>query len=347
MVDLDLNSLLRSNIRELVPYSSAREEYSGNDAILMDANENPFNEPYNRYPDPLQRKLKEKISGLFHTKPSNLFLGNGSDEAIDLLFRAFCIPGKDNVITLDPSYGMYEVCARINDIEIRKVLLTETFDIDPGGIFSAVDENTKLIFLCSPNNPTSNLLDYNKIVQILNSFKGIVVVDEAYIDFSCSKGLIPLLEVYTGLVLLRTFSKAWGLAGIRVGMAIASPAVIEVLNKIKYPYNVNILSQELALKFIDDTSTRDQWVSTILESRNQMEDELKMIDFVQKVYPSDANFLLVKVNDPVKLYNYLKDNKLIVRDRSRVSLCAGCLRITIGTETENRKLLKLIKGFKD
>ena len=242
---------------------------------------------------------------------------------------------------------MYEVCARINDIEIRKVLLTEAFDIDPVGIFNAVDDHTKLIFLCSPNNPTSNLLDYDKIVQVLNGFKGIVVVDEAYIDFSGSKGLIPLLEVYPGLVLLRTFSKAWGLAGIRLGMAIASPAVIEVLNKIKYPYNVNILSQELALKFIDDTITRDQWVSTILESRNQMEDELKMIDFVQKVFPSDANFLLVKVNDPVNLYNHLKDNKLIVRDRSRVSLCAGCLRITIGTETENRKLLKLIRGFKD
>ena len=345
MANPDLNSLIRLNIKELVPYSSAREEYSGDDAILMDANENPFNEPYNRYPDPLQRKLKEKISNNLKINPACLFLGNGSDEAIDLLFRAFCNPGIDNVIIMDPSYGMYEVCAKINNVEFRKVLLTRDFDLDPQAILDAADEKSKLVFLCSPNNPTSNLLDVKKILHLVKSFKGLVVVDEAYIDFSGSDGLITKLNDFSNLVILRTFSKAWGLAGVRLGMAIAIPGIIEVLNKIKYPYNINILTQELVLKYMDDQDNRINWISAIINSRKDMEAKLKNLPYVHKVYPSDANFLLVKVQEPGKLYNYLKEMKLIIRDRSRVSLCEGCLRITVGTKPQNEKLLSFMEGF--
>jgi histidinol-phosphate aminotransferase len=341
----DLNKLLRKNIIDLVPYSSARDEYSGNDAILMDANENPYNNPYNRYPDPLQRKLKNTIGMLFSISPDKIFLGNGSDEAIDLLFRAFCNPGKDNVVIMDPSYGMYEVCARINDVEIRKVLLTPDFELDPKSILKAVDENSKLIFLCSPNNPTSNLLSSENIITIVKGFNGLLVLDEAYIDFSGTQGLLQLIEEYPNLVILRTFSKAWGLAGIRLGMAIAVPAIIQILNKIKYPYNVNVLSQEKALEFLQDNKVRDEWIQNIITSRKKTEQQLKSLPCVIKVYPSDANFLLVKVTEPQKLYNFLKEHKLIIRDRSRVSLCMGCLRITIGSEAENSRLIELMKLF--
>ena len=345
MEEFDIYTLLRRNIRELVPYSSARDEYSGEGAILLDANENPFNSPYNRYPDPLQRKLKGFISALFNIDSSCIFLGNGSDEAIDLLIRAFCDPGIDNILSIDPSYGMYEVCAKINDVKVKKALLNDDFSLNSQSVLKLADNSTKLVFLCSPNNPTANLLDTESILQIVKSFRGIVVVDEAYIDFSVSGGLLPFLSRHPNLVILRTFSKAWGLAGIRLGMALAYPEIIKVLNKIKYPYNVNFLTQELAMKYLNSKAIREKWIRGIIESRKQMVNELNSLHFVKRVFPSDANFLLVKVNDPIKLYDYLKDHKLIIRDRSRVSLCEGCLRITIGTVSENRRLIGLLKEF--
>ena len=341
----DIKNLLRSNIKELIPYSSARDEYSGNNAVLLDANENPYNSPYNRYPDPLQRNLKQKISLQTGVEVDNIFLGNGSDEAIDLLIRAFCNPGSDNIIITDPTYGMYEVCARINDVEVRKVLLNDDFSLNPENILASADDKSKIVFLCSPNNPTSNLLKDDDILRIINEFNGIVIVDEAYIDFSGSDSAISLLNQHSNLVILRTFSKAWGLAGIRLGMALADKEIISVLNKIKYPYNVNILSQELALKYLDKKEIRDKWVISVLEERKSMVPELQALKMVQTVFPSDANFLLVKIQNARKVYDYLKENKLIVRDRSGVSLCNDCLRITVGTKAENRKLISLLKEY--
>ena len=341
----DIINLLRPNIKVLVPYSSARNEYSGNEAILLDANENPYNSPYNRYPDPLQKKVKEKISLQTGVEVNKIFLGNGSDEAIDLLIRAFCIPGSDNIIITDPTYGMYEVCAEINDVEIRKVLLNSDFSLNSDGIFASADKNSKIVFLCSPNNPTANLLKEEDIVKVINGFKGIVIIDEAYIDFSASEGSLPLLNQYANLVILRTFSKAWGLAGIRLGMALAAEEIITVLNKIKYPYNVNILTQELALKYFDKKEIRNKWIRSVLEEKNIMMHELQTLKMVQKVFPSDANFLLVKIKDARNIYSYLKDAKVIVRDRSGVSLCDECLRITVGTKAENRKLISLLREY--
>ncbi len=341
----DLEKIIRPNILSLVPYSSARSEYSDGNAVFLDANENPFNQPYNRYPDPLQKELKEKIAAIKGINPGRLFLGNGSDEAIDLLIRAFCEPGKDNIISMDPSYGMYDVCAEINGIQIYKVLLGEKFELNSRNVIRTVNERTKLIFLCSPNNPTSNSFDRQEVLNIINHFSGLIIIDEAYIDFAGHKGYLDVLDKHINLVLLQTFSKAWGMAGVRLGIALADDRIINILNKIKYPYNISVLTQKIALEMLENTDQKDLWVERILEQRRFMAQSVDQLSFVLNIYPSDANFLLVKVKDPDNLYKYLVDNKIIVRNRSRLSLCEGCLRITIGSKTENIQLLKSLQDY--
>lgn len=349
--EFDLNILLRENIKNLVPYSSARDEYKGKEGIFLDANENsygsPLEENYNRYPDPLQLSLKEKLGKIKGLPMENIFLGNGSDEAIDILFRAFCRPGIDNAIICPPTYGMYEVAANINDVEIRKVNLTpEDFQLDVEGIKKVSDKNTKLLFICCPNNPTGNGVKWHDIKTILEFFEGLVVVDEAYINFASYRSLIPELLNYPNLVILQTLSKAWGLAGLRVGMAFASQQIIDVFNKVKAPYNVNIVSQQMALTALNNVERVNSWIRTIVTERGKLSKELEKFSFVKKVYPSEANFFLVKVEEPVQLYNYLVKNQIVVRDRSKVALCEGCLRITIGTEDENKKLLNVLNAYK-
>ncbi|MFW6202978.1 MAG: histidinol-phosphate transaminase [Marinilabilia sp.] len=338
-----LNELLRPNIRNLKPYSSARDEYSGEAAVFMDANENPFNDPYNRYPDPHQRKLKKKIGEIKNMAPENIFLGNGSDEAIDLTIRAFCRPGIDNMVSITPTYGMYHVAADINDVEVKKVLLTEDFGLDTDGLLNSSDENSKLLFLCSPNNPTGNCFRPEAVRRLLENFPGIVVIDEAYIDFAPGKSWLPELEKYPNLIIFQTFSKAWGMAGIRLGMAFASSAIINVFSKIKYPYNVNTLTQKKALDLLSENSRMQSWVKNLLDEREKLVSELQKLPFITKIYPSDANFILLKTDDPKKIYNFLVDKNIIIRDRSGVALCEGCLRITVGTPEENDALLKALK----
>ena len=342
---MNLQNLVRKNIASLVPYSSARDEFTGEAQVFLDANENPFNEPYNRYPDPLQRKLKLKIAAIKNVPAENIFLGNGSDEPIDLLIRAFCEPETDNIVTIDPSYGMYQVSANINDVAIRKVLLSANFTLDPMAVLHAVDLHTKLIFLCSPNNPSGNNLSRSAMHHIARHFNGIVVVDEAYIDFSPENSLLPDLDRHKNLVVLQTLSKAWGMAGIRLGMAFASPEIIGILNKIKYPYNLNILTQEKALEMLENKVQVENWVATIINERNRVSEELKKLPLVKTVYPSDANFVLVSVENATLIYNKLVEKGIIVRDRSKVNLCAGCLRITIGTPEENNLLMDALKNI--
>ena len=342
---MELNKLLRKNIQTLKPYSSARDEYTGEAMVFLDANENPFNEPYNRYPDPLQKELKEKIAALKEIGAQHIFLGNGSDEPIDLLIRAFCEPGIDNIITLNPTYGMYQVAADINNVEVKKISLTETFDLDNDLILEAIDENTKIIFLCSPNNPTGNNLDQEKMISLINHFEGLVVIDEAYIDFAPGKSLLPRLSEFPNVVILQTFSKAWGMAGIRLGMAFASTEIIDVLNKIKYPYNLNILTQQKALDLIQKIDEMRRWVKLIIAERVKMADLLKDYPFVIKVYPSDANFLLVKMHDAKGIYDYLVERGIIVRDRSKIHLCEDSLRITMGTSEEDNILLNALNDL--
>jgi histidinol-phosphate aminotransferase len=339
---MELNKLLRKNIQTLKPYSSARDEYTGEAMVFLDANENPFNEPYNRYPDPLQKEVKEKISALKKIESQNIFLGNGSDEPIDLMIRAFCEPGTDNIISLNPTYGMYQVAADINNVEVKKISLTESFDLNNEEILKAINPNTKIIFLCSPNNPTGNNLDQEKMITLLNQFDGLVVIDEAYIDFAPGKSLLPRLEEFPNLVILQTFSKAWGMAGIRLGMAFASAEIIDILNKIKYPYNLNVLTQQKALELIQKYDEMRRWVKLIIAEREKMADLLKDFPFVLKIYPSDANFLLVKMHDAKGIYNYLVERGIIVRDRSKIHLCDESLRITMGTSDENNTLLKAL-----
>lgn len=343
----NIDALIRSNIKKLKPYSSARDEFSGEASIFLDANENSFGSPlpknYNRYPDPHQRKLKEKISHVKSVPSQHIFLGNGSDECIDLLFRAFCNPGKDNVILCPPTYGMYEVSADINDIESRKISLTKDFQLNLDGIAEATDEHTKLIFLCSPNNPTGNSLYHEDIEVILNNFDGLVVIDEAYINFSKQQSFIRELTEYPNLVVMQTLSKAWGLAALRVGMIFSSIPVIDILNKIKPPYNVNQASQELAIEALGNIEQVNAWTKKLVEEREKLREQLRELPQVQYIYPSDANFLLVKINKPREMYEALVDKGIIVRDRSRVILCEGCLRITVGTPEENEVLMKAIK----
>ena len=318
---MNINDLLRDNIKSLKPYSSARDEFSGQAMVYLDANENPYNQPYNRYPDPLQTEVKEKISGIKKVVKEKIFLGNGSDEPIDLLFRLFCEPGKDTIVTINPTYGMYMVAAEINNIGVTSVPLNEDYTLVSKNILDAVTKNTKLIFLCSPNNPTGNCLDKNEMLEIINNFDGLVVIDEAYIDFVPEKSLLPELDKYPNLVILQTFSKAWGMAGIRLGMAFASPEIISLLNKIKYPYNINILTQQKALELLSLENKKQEWVDLINKERERLAKKLASFEFVEKVYPSDANFLLVKMFDANGIFNYLMEKEIIVRDRSKVYLC--------------------------
>lgn len=343
----DLQKLLRENIKNLQPYSSARDEFKGNADVFLDANENAFGSPggenYNRYPDSFQLELKKKIGSIKGLLPDCIFTGNGSDEVIDLLFRAFCRPGTDNVIVCPPTYGMYEVSANINDVFVKKAPLTAAFEPDLDQIAELIDENTKLLFLCSPNNPTGNSVHREDVEMILNNFSGIVVIDEAYINYSRQRSFISELTEYPNLVVLQTLSKAWGLAGIRVGMAFASPEIIEVLTKIKPPYNLSETSQQIAIRALDKLDKVNEWIKITVQEREKLSKALAGFSFVQKVYPSDANFLLVKVADARGIYDALMTNGIIVRDRSKVSLCEGCLRITVGTPEENEKLLETLR----
>lgn len=342
---LDIARLVRPSIRKLKPYSSARDEYSGSASIFLDANENPFNTPLNRYPDPQQLELKRRISTIKGQPVENIFLGNGSDEGIDVLFRVLCEPEVDNAVIVDPTYGMYNVCAGINDVECRSVLLRSDFSLDPGVVLEAVDEQTKLIFLCSPNNPTSNSLEEEAMLKIIDSVNCMVVVDEAYIDFSRGPGLLSRLQERKNMVVLQTLSKAWGLAGIRLGMLFAHPDLVRYLSNVKYPYNINSLTIEAALKGLEDMERGEAWIREIMEERSWLAEALDSLDFVKEVYPSDANFLLIRVGNPEAIYQFLMNRGIIIRDRSSVPLCEDSLRITIGTREENRSLMDALKLY--
>jgi histidinol-phosphate aminotransferase len=347
---MDINSLQRENIKNLRPYSTARDEYKGQASIYLDANENSFGSPlpanYNRYPDPLQLDLKDAISKIKGVPIENTFLGNGSDEAIDLLYRAFCEPGKDNVIILPPTYGMYEVSANINNVEVRKINLLPTFQLDLDGIAEAIDPNTKIIFICSPNNPTGNSIIRTDIETILANFEGLVVIDEAYINYAKQRSFIKELTEYPNLVVLQTFSKAWGLAALRLGMAFAGRPTIDILNKVKPPYNINQATQDLALAALANINQVNEWIKITVEEREILSARLAELDLVNKVYPSDANFVLAEVTDAIEIYDYLVNNGIIIRDRSKVTLCEGCLRISIGTPAENQTLIAALKTYK-
>jgi len=349
MSNFNIQSILRENIKNLIPYSSARHEFKGKASVFLDANENAYGSPlendYNRYPDPLQIELKDAISKIKGVPIPNTFLGNGSDEAIDILIRAFCQPGRDNILIVPPTYGMYEVAANINDVDIKRVNLNEQYQLDLEGISEAIDENTKLIFVCSPNNPTGNSLYRDDIETLLANFNGVVVVDEAYINYSRQKSFIQELTEYGNLVVLQTLSKAWGLAGLRIGIAFASEEIIEVFNKIKPPYNINQSSQELALKGLKEIEKINHWIRETISERDQLIKDLLMFPFVEKIFPSDANFILVKTQNVTAVYNHLANQEIIVRDRSKVSLCEGCLRITIGTPAENQLLIESLKNY--
>ncbi|MBN7816089.1 histidinol-phosphate transaminase [Algoriphagus pacificus] len=342
-----LISLLRPHIATLQPYTSARDEYTGKIGVFLDANENPYgsitDQDFNRYPDPYQSDLKTEISKIKEVPADQIFLGNGSDEAIDLLFRAFCNPGKDNVILLPPTYGMYEVSASINDVAIRKVPLTSDFQMQPEKVFAAVDDQTKIIFICSPNNPSANKLKRDDIIQVLENFKGIVVVDEAYIDFSDEPSFTTQLEQYPNLLVMQTFSKAWGLASLRLGMAFGSKEIIAILNRIKPPYNISGLTQDTVLASLKNYDKVKSMTQEILEEREFLKNELSKLPFVQKIHPSHANFLLVKIPNAMKVYQDLIEQKIIVRNRAKVLLCEDCLRISVGTRAENEAFLENLK----
>ena len=342
----DLNSLVRENVKNLVPYSSARDDFHGEAKVFLDANENSLGSPlpkwYNRYPDPHQFKVKERLSAIKRVPVNNMFLGNGSDECIDILQRAFCEPGLDNLIICPPTYGMYEVCANINNVHIKKIKLTSEFQLDLGAIENGIDAHTKMIFLCSPNNPTGNSLHHEDIEAILNNYFGLVVIDEAYINFSRQRSFITMLNDYPNLVVMQTLSKAWGLAALRVGISVASEEIIAIMNKIKPPYNINQASQELALQALNEIDQVNGMIREIVKERDFLSEALVNLSFVKKIYPSDANFVLVKMDDPVAVYKKLLDQGIVVRDRSNVELCEGCLRITVGTSEENKTLLNAL-----
>ena len=342
-----LEQLTRPNIWRLAPYSSARDEYSGKEAhVFLDANENPYNKPFNRYPDPLQRELKKEIAKVKRVPEENIFLGNGSDEAIDLPYRIFCRPGIDNVVAIEPTYGMYRVCADTNDVEYRPVMLDDKYQMDADKVLAACDANTKLIWICSPNNPTGNNIDREQIEKVLNGFDGIVIVDEAYSDFSEQRPFRLDLAHHPNIIVLNTFSKAWGCAAIRLGMAFASKEIIALYNKVKYPYNVNMLTQQQATNALSSRKNIEDWVRLLLQERTRMMRAFLDLPICEKVYPSDANFFLAKMSDAQAIYDYLVDNGIIVRNRTRVTLCNECLRITIGTKSENTELLGALRSFK-
>ena len=341
-----LEQLVRKNIWSLAPYSSARDEYSGKEAhVFLDANENPYNAPYNRYPDPLQRDVKKMLERVKGVPSENIFLGNGSDEAIDLPYRIFCEPGRDNVVSIAPTYGMYQVCADINDIECRQVLLDDNFLLHADAVLKACDEHTKIIWLCSPNNPTGNSLDRDEIMKVVEGFDGIVIVDEAYIDFAQQLSLRQELPTHPNLIILQTMSKAWGSAAIRLGMAFASKEIIAIYNKVKYPYNVNQLTQQQAMEMLKDPFEIDKYVKTLLQERSRLIAAFRELPICEQIYPTDANFFLTRVTDAKRIYDYLVDKGIIVRNRSRIQLCQNCLRITIGTRTENNELLSALRQY--
>lgn len=341
-----LSELTRANVWRMQPYSSARDDYQGATAsVFLDANENPYNTPVNRYPDPRQTELKTEIAKIKQVDPAQIFLGNGSDEAIDLLFRAFCEPRMDNVVAINPTYGMYQVCAELNDVAYRKVNLTEDFQLPTEELLAAADDHTKLLFICSPNNPTGNDFRFSDMEQLLCRFEGLVVIDEAYIDFSERPSFLQRLKDYPNLVVLQTFSKAWGCAAIRLGMAFAAPQIVGVMSKIKYPYNVNLLTQREALGMVHRYYEVEHWVKSLKEERTLLIDALRNLSVVDKVFPTDANFVLVRVTDAVAIYNYLVSCGIIVRNRHSVTLCGNCLRITVGTRVENDRLIEALQKF--
>lgn len=337
-----IEQLLRPNIRSLKPYSCARDEFKGEARVYLDANENPRNQPYNRYPDPLQVQLKEKIAHLKGVRPLQIMLGVGSDEPIDLVFRIFCEPKEDNVVAIEPTYGMYSVCAEINDVEYRRVCLNEDFSLDAEKLLNATDEHTKVVFLCSPNNPTGNLLDKGEIEKILRSFDGIIVIDEAYIDFADTPSWLSQLDQYPNLIILHTFSKAWAMASVRCGMAFASEQIITYFNKVKYPYNISLLTQQYVSERIDHREEKELWQKQILNERTRLQKELAKLPCVIKTYHSDANFILTRTIDANGIYKSLVQEGIIVRSRNTVTLCDGCLRITVGTRKENDILLEAL-----
>ena len=342
----NLQELTRPNIWSLAPYSSARNEYSGHVAhVFLDANENPYNAPYNRYPDPLQLEVKGRLSRIKGVPADCIFLGNGSDEAIDLVYRCFCEPGKDNVVAICPTYGMYEVCADINNVEYRTVMLDDQYQVSAAKLLAAADSNTKAIWICSPNNPTGNSINRAEIVKVLELFDGLVIVDEAYIDFSSEKSILHELLQYPNLIVLHTMSKAWGSAAIRLGMAFAQKEIIDIFNKVKYPYNVNQLTQEQALSRLEDTVSVDRWVRMLIQERGRLMQAFAELPVCVKVYPTDANFFLAKMTDAQKIYDYLVEKGIIVRNRTRITLCHNCLRVTIGTKDENSELLGALRVY--
>lgn len=341
-----LSELTRANVWRMQPYSSARDDYQGATAsVFLDANENPYNTPVNRYPDPRQTELKTEIAKIKQVDPAQIFLGNGSDEAIDLLFRAFCEPRIDNVVAINPTYGMYKVCAEVNDVTYKTVNLTDDFQLPVEALLSATDHHTKLLFICSPNNPTGNDFRLSDMEQLLCRFEGLVVIDEAYIDFSERPSFLQRLKDYPNLVVLQTFSKAWGCAAIRLGMAFAAPQIVGVMSKIKYPYNVNLLTQREALGMVHRYYEVEHWVKSLKEERTLLIDALRNLSVVDKVFPTDANFVLVRVTDAVAIYNYLVSCGIIVRNRHSVTLCGNCLRITVGTRVENDRLIEALQKF--
>ncbi len=346
-MNCDLNKLVRTNIRQLTPYSCARDEFKGREAhVFLDANENPYNGPWNRYPDPLQEELKAELSRVKGVPATHMFLGNGSDEAIDLVYRIFCEPKEDNVVAIAPTYGMYEVCANINDVEYRPVLLDEGFQLNADRLLAACDKKTKVIWMCSPNNPTGNCLKRDEIEKVIREFQGIVVLDEAYSDFNQQRPFRLDLSQYPNLIVLNTMSKAWGCAAIRLGMAFASPEIIALFNKVKYPYNINLLTQQQAREVLHNRPKLQQWLTTICTERGHLLPAIAELPLCRRLYPTDANFFLVEVTDAGSIYHYLVDRGIIVRNRNRVVLCGNCLRITIGTPQENCELLAALRQYK-
>ena len=342
----NLQQLVRPNIWKLAPYSSARDEYSGKEAhVFLDANENPYNTPYNRYPDPLQREVKSALKKVKGVPEEMIFLGNGSDEAIDLAYRVFCNPGRDNVVAIAPTYGMYQVCADINDVEYRTVLLDENFDFQADTLLAACDANTQIIWICSPNNPTGNSLNRDEILKVIERFEGIVIVDEAYIDFAQQLSMRQELPAHPNLIILQTMSKAWGSAAIRLGMAFASKEIVTIYNKVKYPYNVNQLTQQQALEMLKDPFEIDKYVKILLTERTRLMQSFQELPICEKIYKTDANFFLAKMTDANAIYNYLVDKGVIVRNRNKIQLCQNCLRITIGNRTENNELLAALRQY--
>ncbi|MEO6221571.1 MAG: histidinol-phosphate transaminase [Ginsengibacter sp.] len=346
----DLDSLIRKNIKNLKPYSSARTEYSGSASLFLDANENSFGSPlsenYNRYPDPLQWQLKHEISKIKGIPPQNIFIGNGSDEVIDLAYRIFCEPGKDNVIVCPPTYGMYSVSGNINDVEIKEVMLTDEFQLDVDAILKKVNRNARLLFICSPNNPTGNNMNRVDVETLINNFPGLVIIDEAYINYSKQKSFLQELTEYENLIVMQTLSKAWGLAALRLGLCFASEKIIELFNKVKPPYNINKASQQLGMEALSGIDEVNNNIKITVEQRDILQHELQQFNFIKKIYPSDSNFILVKTNNADKLYKYFSAKEIIVRNRSNEPLCENCLRITIGTPQENETLIEALKNYK-